>query len=108
MAGTHTHIHTLTRTHTKSHIQWLQLLNEAHALFSEIVRQLQNGPDQTVTHTLQMESLHSRTGGTMYRVSFIKYCTYWPIASHSKCYDNAPKSVTQSDIYISYYINLHR
>ena len=35
----------------------------------------------------------------MYRVSFIKYCTYWPIASHSKCYDNASKSVTQSDIY---------
>lgn len=36
----------------------------------------------------------------MYRVSFIKYCTYWPIASHSECYDNASKSVTQSDIYL--------
>lgn len=95
--GRYTHIHTCT--HTESHIQCLQLLNKAHTPLLEIVHQFQSHSDQTVTHILQIELLYSRTGETMYMVSFIKYCTYWPIASHSKCYDNAPKSVTQSIIY---------
>lgn len=46
------------------------------------------------------ESPHSGTGWN-YLHSFIQYCTYWPIASHStKCCDDAPKSVTQWHLYM--------
>lgn len=45
------------------------------------------------------ESRHTRGRGD-YLHSFIQYCTYWPIASHSKCCDDASKSVTQWHLYI--------
>lgn len=60
--------------------------------------------NHSLTHTLQVESLYLGTDGTMYKGSFIKYCTCWPIASHSERHDNAPKSVTLTDIFMCIYI----
>ena len=84
------------RPHTHSHIQWLRLASEARARF--VLQTLRQVP--SLTHCRESHCTQGGTAGTMYTVSFRKYCTYWPIASHSECHDNAHKYATQSDIYL--------